>query len=1550
MKKFMLVFAIIFTILVFGGGGFLLATNTIISAEDSISSQEEEVSARANGYWIDYGDSLSGYNFSRTGDIVYIYSINDMAAVLAGVNQNWYFSSDNVYLKNVNFVLKTDLDLSAHWWTPMFLSSGCYFDGNGHKISGVYVDVVNDEELGDATHPNYSNRVHAGFLATGTIKNVVLSTSWVRVKAYWTDKDRAFYVGAAVAQGIAENVINDNMDIFVYSEGWWPNINQFRAHDIFVGGIVGSGSAYDCAMNNSIGTNMGYSEYAEESCSIYVTGKGAVRCFVGGIVGDANEVLRCCSDAEIYVGSLRLTYQTGIGGIAGQAKDVQGCVVSDRAQIRSGGLDKKSSWLCGVGGIVGVNIYDAVNIENCFNYAKIESYSDGLCTGGILGGTQQARSSIYYSANFGSISSMTEANTGGIVGDAVGGCYVSNCGSYGGIYAPGDEANVGGIVGRSYSSCTVQFCVLYAYIYASNPYSYVGYVERGGTIYNNLDFCGQCTYNCLYNSNYTLSSSENYYYNGDFGSANSLKNNMNNHSYSTSTKYDTNCRWIAVKSGTCGFSGYYSSYWAGYYSYIVLPMKVFRPVTTQTFWRKPNEQTGVWETAGENNGFSTKSSSVMLFVNGVERPVSFTMTNNQVSTFVVSPSVWGGYMDSSTDPHLNNNGVTQKFVYEGGWTYTLAGWSFTSTLSGNTRSFTTDFFWSGNASTPLMIHFYLECKATNFTIENDSTKGTVVVTPKGSNRKNFTYAYRNGKSGYGPFYYNDTISSIVVTPKLGYKVDSIKWNGSSKEFSVDGENGCGVATTTYSSTIGIGLAATIIVTYTEVVYKVQIANTWDENNAVSGYNLYRSGDNAVKSFTGNLGTIYRMYYSLTAIPSTGSDGSPTSWAGADEEGKKELLQKWWKEGGSDIKNLDSGNTNGDFYRATTLKMNNGTISAHYQFTYDEIVGDEFKSIYTDTFYIYVTKDEVSFDLSIVNKANWYNDLLTFSEYENKNLFSYENSSATPIGGYLKIDAKTAIENEDTGVYWFGGLYSADLSDGKFTATTFYGWTNQKLSFANVSKVVDVDAVSTLAYDTAKDFWQQYLAFKYFNNNSETKIENVYYNSDLDNVQGNEGLQFYFYAYHQLDSYLFKGVVEVDGVEINSLNGEVITFTTEEKNSNDVENGRLLTFNIENRIHFMAPAKIESVSEYLDEDVAKNPYIFAGWYLRTVDENQRNKDVLLSTARTYNFANDNLLKANSFANGNRLGLGSEESAKLENLKIVAKFNRVTSNSTTLNAVRDVYEIRNKDELIALSKAVANGNSFAGCIVNQTADIDLNGVSFNPVGSEKTPFKGVYNGNNHIIKNLKVAGNSDANTRNRGLFGYVDGATIKNLTIYSGTVYGRENVGAAVGYAHNSRFEFVSNYNCIVNDVSVVFHDIYGLTLSGASDVYGNIYLARSAYAGLVGKAVDCSFFACSNRASVGFENSAEAYVGGLVGVAEVDVKVVEFDQCYNQGEVYGEQTSSNSLSNGGVLKNCYGRAALNGSSVAVYYNTVGNVMARVPSVDDVWFIVSGKPTLRVFYWN
>ncbi len=94
------------------------------------------------------------------------------------------------------------------------------------------------------------------------------------------------------------------------------------------------------------------------------------------------------------------------------------------------------------------------------------------------------------------------------------------------------------------------------------------------------------------------------------------------------------------------------------------------------------------------------------------------------------------------------------------------------------------------------------------------------------------------------------------------------------------------------------------------------------------------------------------------------------------------------------------------------------------------------------------------------------------------------------------------------------------------------------------------------------------------------------------------------------------------------------------------------------------------------------------------------------------------------------------------------------------------ISDDDDLKAVSNRVLESNNgLEGITLILNADLDLGGIEWNSyiIGTEEKPFRGVFDGNGHIISNFKLIDNSTENAR-YGLFGVIGGnAVVKNLGV-------------------------------------------------------------------------------------------------------------------------------------------------------------------------------------------
>ncbi len=134
----------------------------------------------------------------------------------------------------------------------------------------------------------------------------------------------------------------------------------------------------------------------------------------------------------------------------------------------------------------------------------------------------------------------------------------------------------------------------------------------------------------------------------------------------------------------------------------------------------------------------------------------------------------------------------------------------------------------------------------------------------------------------------------------------------------------------------------------------------------------------------------------------------------------------------------------------------------------------------------------------------------------------------------------------------------------------------------------------------------------------------------------------------------------------------------------------------------------------------------------------------------------------------------------------------------------YNISNANGMFYLANQVnVSKKTFSGETVVLTQDINLNNQAWEPIGQTgATQFLGIFDGNSKTISNLTIAANKRTAT---GLFGWLNMATVKNLTINTATIAGYYAVGTIAGYLEGS--------GCNITDCHVINATVSGTYLEG-----------------------------------------------------------------------------------------------------------------------------------------
>jgi len=248
------------------------------------------------------------------------------------------------------------------------------------------------------------------------------------------------------------------------------------------------------------------------------------------------------------------------------------------------------------------------------------------------------------------------------------------------------------------------------------------------------------------------------------------------------------------------------------------------------------------------------------------------------------------------------------------------------------------------------------------------------------------------------------------------------------------------------------------------------------------------------------------------------------------------------------------------------------------------------------------------------------------------------------------------------------------------------------------------------------------------------------------------------------------------------------------------------------------------------------------------------------------------------------------------------------------------------------------NFQGVYFKQTADIDLAGLAFTPIGdyqnnsdyTQRHGFAGHYDGNGFAIKNATINANEDN--------GKTATDTFKSNTYLSG-IFGLISAGASVKNLHAKNVKVGK----LLSEDATTFEGTYGETVAGV--IAGAALQATitgcttdadcsaiGVYAGGIVAFQDSSLEVsyCVNRAQVvGFKGAA-----GIIGMAEAniisynvnyaDVKLITFDRWNGAGGIIGMYAGTNAnITN--TVSNCinYGNmSAIDRSSVMGGNHRVG----------------------------
>ena len=211
--------------------------------------------------------------------------------------------------------------------------------------------------------------------------------------------------------------------------------------------------------------------------------------------------------------------------------------------------------------------------------------------------------------------------------------------------------------------------------------------------------------------------------------------------------------------------------------------------------------------------------------------------------------------------------------------------------------------------------------------------------------------------------------------------------------------------------------------------------------------------------------------------------------------------------------------------------------------------------------------------------------------------------------------------------------------------------------------------------------------------------------------------------------------------------------------------------------------------------------------------------------------------------------------------------------------------------------------AGTTVEMINDIDLNGVTWTPVGTEEKPFVANFNGNGHTIKNFNIVETEPKEGKAYiGLIGYAKNTTIKDVVFENVNLniacldidHSQGHIGAVAGSLEGtSTIENVTVKGDVKVEATFDANGASRVAVVAGGNISGNVtmknvhvianegsYLkANNNVGALAGQFQDKDTFEnCSSNINV---TGKKFFAGGIIGLASGDS---QFTNCHTTGDV------------------------------------------------------------------
>ena len=204
------------------------------------------------------------------------------------------------------------------------------------------------------------------------------------------------------------------------------------------------------------------------------------------------------------------------------------------------------------------------------------------------------------------------------------------------------------------------------------------------------------------------------------------------------------------------------------------------------------------------------------------------------------------------------------------------------------------------------------------------------------------------------------------------------------------------------------------------------------------------------------------------------------------------------------------------------------------------------------------------------------------------------------------------------------------------------------------------------------------------------------------------------------------------------------------------------------------------------------------------------------------------------------------------------------------------IKSASEFTAFANDVNGGSNYSGTTVFLDSDLSLS-EGIDPIGTYSNPFCGVFDGQGHVISDLKMA----KALHYVGLFGYSKYAIIRNVVLddscsitssFAGsTMVGNPSVGGIVGYYHSYKVQ--SGIENSINMANVTFDAVASVSVFAG---------------GIAGYFSSENVTNCVNYGAVthsGSVNKSDVYIGGIIGYLQgAHPNLYHIQNCLNHGPI------------------------------------------------------------------